>query len=68
MPCGKGKRPYLNKDDAKRAKKTINKSSTTSKVTNIYWCDDCSAYHLTTMDKRKSRQITKRINKEKNQT
>jgi hypothetical protein len=65
MPCGKSKRVYFERSDAKAAKRRINKDASLSPVTNIYWCDDCSGYHLTTMDKKESRDITRRINKQK---
>lgn len=65
MPCGKGKRVYFTKQGAKDAKRKINKDKRLDPVTNIYWCDDCSGHHLTTMDKKASRNITHRINKQK---
>jgi hypothetical protein len=63
MPCGKGKQRYIEKSDAKAAKRQINKSYSDKKITNIYWCEDCSAYHLTSMPKKKSRKITRLNNK-----
>lgn len=62
MPCGKSKARYVSKDEAKRAKKNINKSFSKAKITNIYWCDPCAAYHLTSMPKEKSRNITRHNN------
>lgn len=64
MPCGLGKRRYVNKDDAKRAKKNINTTRFSAvKITNIYWCEPCSGYHLTSMSKSESREITRKNNK-----
>jgi hypothetical protein len=65
MPRGKGKRVYFEKSDAKAAKRIINKSPDLDPITNIYWCDDCSGYHLTTMNKDRSRKLTRKLNKQR---
>lgn len=65
MPCGQGKRVYFEKSKAKAAKRRINKTASLDPVTNIYWCDDCSGYHLTSMDKQSSRNLTRKLNKQK---
>ena len=65
MPCGKGKRVYFEKSDAKAAKRRIKKTPGFDPITNIYWCDDCSGYHLTSMDKKESRNLTRKLNKQK---
>lgn len=65
MPCGKGKRVYFEKSKAKEAKRRINKTPGFDPITNIYWCDDCSGYHLTSMNKQQSRNLTRNLNKQK---
>lgn len=56
------KKSYLTRSEAKAAKKQVNKTRKWG-ITNIYWCDDCRAYHLTTMAKEASRNKTRHLNK-----
>lgn len=56
---GCGKKSYPTKTIAKQAKKKLNKKYK-EKATNEYYCDICSGYHLTTMDKQESREMTRR--------
>ena len=59
MACGK--KVYLSKSDAKKGKKRLNKKYN-KQLTNPYYCDECSNWHLTSMKKNSSRSLT-RINK-----
>ena len=55
MSCDK--HVFVTRKGAKEYKRNIN-TWAEKKMTNIYWCDKCSGYHLTTMDKKQSRNIT----------
>jgi len=39
----------------------IGRNRLSKKLTNIYYCDGCSAWHTTSMKKEKSREISKTI-------
>jgi len=58
---GCGKKVYKNRKSAKKAKKMLNKNYK-EQATNEYYCEECSSWHLTTMDKKRSRIITRRNN------
>lgn len=60
MSCGK--KGYITRSEAKKNKKRLVKLGHT--ITNIYYCEDCSYYHLTSMNKQQSRNITKKVKKE----
>jgi hypothetical protein len=55
------KRAYLSKSDARKAIKAINRENKNSLLQNSYWCPDCLAYHITSMDKIESRNISHQI-------
>jgi hypothetical protein len=45
---------------AKRAMRLINTSGKLArKITNVYYCDTCSGYHLTSLKKKKSRYFNR---------
>lgn len=55
---------YLTRSDAKKALKRINKNYVTEKeLTNVYKCE-CGYWHLTSLPKQVSRDITRHLNKE----
>jgi hypothetical protein len=63
-----GKRTYEKRKHAKRAMKAMNRKHGHT-LENIYFCDRCNGYHLTTMDKADSRKMTRKkfkqeVNKE----
>lgn len=59
-----GKLVYVSRALAKRALKLFNKVKESGKwakkLTNVYYCEACSGYHLTSMSKRRSRKITRK--------
>jgi hypothetical protein len=59
------KKVYWTKADAKRARRIFQMKFEHESLSGIYWCEECSGFHLTT-DKKKSRKITnKKKHKEK---
>ena len=52
---------FVSRKLAKRALKSFNKESQglRSKLTNVYWCSKCEFWHITSMNKKKSRAITR---------
>lgn len=48
---------YRTRGEAKKALKELNKQgpNVTKKLTDVYYCEKCSCYHLTSMNKKKSR-------------
>lgn len=61
-PCFKN--CYDTRKEAKKKMKELNKSHHFDKqITNIYFCEPCSKYHLTTMAKQSSRDWTRHLNK-----
>lgn len=60
MSCGK--KNYPSRKKAKAARKRLNNKYPDQKLTNIYYCDECVSYHLTSMKKKKSRFLTRRNN------
>jgi hypothetical protein len=50
------KKCFYRKSEAKKFMKTQNRRWDFG-YTNIYWCDKCFAFHLTTMDKQASRNL-----------
>jgi hypothetical protein len=62
MRCGKV--PFLSRKAAKEEMKVINHHHKTDKtIKDVYYCDDCSAWHLTSMNKKKSRDFRRNQNK-----
>lgn len=60
------KKPYTTRSEAKKAMKLLNKShNLKNNLTNIYFCEKCSQYHLTTLPKQASRDFTRYLNKRK---
>lgn len=60
---------YWTRKAAKAEMKALNKNHLTSKeIKNVYFCDECSSWHLTSMSKKRSRHFTKNINNGKNKT
>lgn len=55
------KKCFQTRKEAKKEMKDLNHWRE-KKLTNIYWCDTCSAFHLTSMDKNKSREYTRKNN------
>jgi hypothetical protein len=52
----------------KQAKKALKEQNTTKKrfnLTDVYWCDKCRSYHLTSMGKQRSRDLKRHINNKK---
>lgn len=62
MTCPKIR--YHTRQDAKNARRLLNKKFHLG-LTNIYYCESCAAYHLTTQTKKKGRNITRHINNQK---
>lgn len=55
------KKCFYTRQAAKKAKKIVNKVGIAGKViTNIYFCFACQAYHLTSMEQKKSRALNKK--------
>jgi ribosomal protein L20 len=54
-----GKFVYRDRAEAKKALKELNKQgpNISKKLTDVYYCEFCSAYHLTSMNKKKSRYL-----------
>lgn len=63
MTCGK--RGYSSRKDAKRAIKYFNTRFKDNNLTDVYWCEECSYYHLTSMPKQQSRDYRRFLNKKK---
>lgn len=59
MDCSKKR--YLTRSIAKEALKRANKESRSlySKLTNVYQCDECGYWHMTSIPKKKSRAISR---------
>lgn len=54
------KRCHLTRQDAKNEKRMLNRNAGHKKeITNVYYCDICKSWHLTSMDKNKSRNINR---------
>lgn len=61
-PCLKN--CYDTRKEAKKRMKELNKAHHfEGKLNNIYYCEQCSSYHLTSMPKQKSRDWTRHLNK-----
>lgn len=60
---------YSTRADAKAALKRINKlHNTDKKLTDVYLCDKCNHWHLTSMNKKKARAIRRHGIKPKQQS
>lgn len=58
MTCGKKR--YRTRKEAKKALKDINHTNALDKkLTDVYYCNDCIGFHITSMKKKKSRQYRK---------
>ena len=55
------KKRYLTRRWAKQALKEFNKhpDGLYAKLTNVYKCDECGYWHMTSIEKKKSRAITR---------
>jgi hypothetical protein len=62
MSCGKA--TYLTRKEAKEALKKINRERDWG-LTNVYFCETCQCYHTTSMDKKLSRNKTRKGESEK---
>lgn len=61
-PCNK--KCHLTRKAAKAAMKHLNHDSKLQKkIQNVYYCKQCSNWHLTSIDKNKSRKLTRKNNK-----
>lgn len=56
-----GKMIFPSKAEAKKFMKEANKIDKIG-FTNAYWCEACSAWHLTTQPKKRSRFFTRKLN------
>lgn len=58
MTCGKV--TYTSRRQAKEAMKKMNHTNICQKkLTDVYFCDECQHWHLTSMGKRQSRRLKK---------
>lgn len=55
------KRCYQSRAEAKRALKRINQLNGDNNLKDVYWCEECQHWHLTSMTKKDSRNFTRRI-------
>jgi hypothetical protein len=62
MSCGKA--TYLTRKEAKKALKKMNRERHWD-LENVYFCDTCQCYHTTSMDKKQSRNKTRKGEDEK---
>lgn len=56
------KKCYIKKKEAKAAMKSLKREKKFDLQT-IYFCNECTCWHTTSMDKQQSRNITKRSRK-----
>jgi hypothetical protein len=56
-----GKVIFPTRKEAKAAIKLINKQGSRKRktLTDVYWCDPCSGYHMTSMAKQSSRDFNR---------
>ena len=60
------KKPFQNRKKAKAVLKEIKKKKSSKRTEQAYYyCEECQAYHLTSMSKKKSRKLTRTINYQK---
>ena len=58
---GCNKKSYKSRKIAKREMKRLNKNKALKKkLTNVYFCEEHNAYHLTSMPKKQSRNISRK--------
>jgi len=58
------KKPHLTRKDAKASMKYQNTiHHFENKLNNVYYCEICSCWHITSMSKKKSRNINHKKNK-----
>ena len=50
---------YNNRQEAKKARKQINRIDVFD-LQDVYYCDECQGYHLTTMNKTDSRNLNRK--------
>lgn len=61
-----GKICYPSRSEAKKAMRIINHNyKLDKKMTDAYYCEDCSAFHLTSLNKQRSRDYNRHLNKKK---
>lgn len=58
------KRCYTSRVIGRKALKAWNKHNK-NKMTNVYHCDICDSYHLTSLDKQKSRSFSRYLKNKK---
>lgn len=63
MACPK--KCYGSKSAAKKTMRKLNKTKHFN-LKNAYWCDECKCYHNTSMSKKRSRHLTRKLNNGKN--
>jgi hypothetical protein len=56
---------FGNRKDAKKKLKELKMSKPHLGLTDVHYCDFCKAYHLTSMGKQKSRDLTRYLRKKK---
>ena len=61
MPCGKGKNKYDSRKEAKQAMNRRNRQIQRGGIyiMNVYYCDECDGWHLTSMTSKKYKLIQK---------
>lgn len=62
---GCGKRGYFSRKEAKKAMRYYNTQFKDTPLTDVYYCDECSYYHLTSMPKQQARDYRRHLNKMK---
>lgn len=68
MSCGK--KIYLSRGDAKNAMKALNQKFHNTKADGLkdaYYCEDCPGWHLTSMSKQMSRNMTRKLKRRNSQ-
>jgi hypothetical protein len=55
------KKCFSSRQEAKKKVRELNRSGTLGKeLTDVYYCNQCSAWHMTSMKKKKSRHLTRK--------
>ena len=61
--CNKTKKTFQTRKEAKAFLKRMNKHKVLDReLTNVYWCEICMGFHVTSADKRESRKYTHKLN------
>jgi hypothetical protein len=57
------KKCFATRKEAKKFLKEANKVKRLAKeLTNVYWCEGCNSFHVTSQDKERSREYTRKLN------